>query len=107
MPKTMHPLDTMHQGGYDIPILIIKVEEVDVLLDIFHSDLEAFSKRVPVQLRLVSEQTLKLVKILPINVCFIISKLLIFREIEIIIIVRRHSYIIFYFGEFGILGDES
>lgn len=36
-----------------------------------------------------------------------ITKLLIFREIEVIIIVRGHRNVIFYFGEFRILADEG
>ncbi len=99
MSKTVHPLDTVHQRGYDIPVLIIEVEEVNILLGIFHRDFEVFSKSVLVQPGFVSEQALKLVimrlKILHVIVCFIIAKLLIFREIEVIIIVRRHRYVIF------------
>ena len=57
MSKTVHSLDTVHQRRYDIPILIIEVEEVNILLGFFHRDFEAFSKSVLVLPGFVSEQT--------------------------------------------------
>ena len=49
MPKTVHPLNTMHQGRDYIPIHIVEVEEVNILLGIIHGNLEAFSESVFVQ----------------------------------------------------------